>query len=639
MVYFLLTRYSARGVPSRYTAIVWALFLCCGDCRCRGACCLLEKIVFNPAIKRRPLSKYSREMIAQIVAANDIVDVIGGCIDLKPSGMNRYKALSPFTNEKTPSFMVSRDRQMYHCFSSGEGGDVISFIMQFEGLSFGEALRKLAERAGIKLEAAGYEDDKEAYMRRRVLELNAFAAKFYQQCLLAPSDGAVGREYLKTRQLKETTETRFGLGLAPNEWSRFYEAAAKKQFRDGEIMASGLVRRGDRSIYDFFRNRLIVPIRDVSGNIVAFGGRDLGDSPAKYINSPETSAYKKSRVLYGLYEARDAMRKQQQAILVEGYFDLMRCFDEGIENVVATCGTALTEPQAMLIKRYVPEVVVVYDGDDAGIRAAMKSIGILTGAGLTVRAMTPPDGKDPDDFIRDEGAAAFMQEITAASDFVTFYIEMSKEKLRTIEGRTDIANELFGIIRILDEPIRVDQYIRLIAEGLGVHEWECRKNFERFCKTKRRPSVVQSPERVQGTEQKVLNKDDVDFMAALLAYPEYRSMFLHESESISAEEPVFLLAERVCETEAHISLHDIDDEQEQTLFTAAVNTQTPEMGKAHQFVSERIKRFKRAMIEQELSQFQQKFKQAEKDKDQQRLVELREKHLQLKLQMEDMDKT
>jgi DNA primase len=582
------------------------------------------------------LSKYSREMIAQIVAANDIVDVIGGCIELKPSGMNRYKGLSPFTNEKTPSFMVSRDRQMYHCFSSGQGGDVISFIMLYEGLSFNEALQKLAERAGIKLESSGVEDDKEAYMRRRVLELNTFAAKFYQRCLLEPTGGAAAREYLKTRQLKEATETRFGLGLAPDDWSHLYEAATKKQFRDSEIMASGLARRGDRSIYDFFRNRLIVPIRDVSGNVVAFGGRDLGNGPAKYINSPETSAYKKSRVLYGLYEAREAMRRQQQAILVEGYFDLMRCFDVGIENVVATCGTALTEQQAMLIKRYVPEVIVVYDGDAAGIRAAIKSIGILTGAGLTVRAMTPPDGKDPDDFIRDEGAEEFLARIAAASDFVTFYIEMSKDKVRTIEGRTEIANELFAILQTLDEPIRVDQYITLIAKGLDVHDWDCKRNFERFCKTRRRIGVVQSQETPQQTTQNAAHKDDVDFIATLLAYPEHRSMFLHESKAITAEETAFALAKRLCETEAHLTLHDLDDEQERVLFSAAVNTETPEPARAHQFVTERISTFKRQLLEQEMDQILKQFRQAEKDKDEKRLVELREKQKRVSMQLQDL---
>ena len=583
------------------------------------------------------MSKYSREMIAQVAAANDIVDVIGSSVDLKPSGTDRYKGLSPFTNEKTPSFTVSRDRQMYHCFSSDQGGDVISFVMQYEGWTFGEAIQKLAERAGIKLESSGVEDDREAYMRRRILELNGFAAKFYQRTLLDPIGGALGREYMKTRQLKEATETKFGLGLAPDDWSQLYAAAARKKFRDSEIMASGLARRGDRNLYDFFRNRLIVPIKDVSGNVVAFGGRDLGDSPAKYINSPETASYKKSRILYGLYEARDAMRRQKQAILVEGYFDLMRCFDVGIENVVATCGTALTEPQAMLIKRYVPEVVVLYDGDMAGIRAALKSISILTAVGLTVRALTPPGGKDPDDFIRDDGVDVFKECISGAPDFVTFYIEMSKERTRTIEGRTDVTHELFEIIRKLDEPIRVDQYITLIAAGLGFHDWDCKRSFERFCKTRRRPRIVQSKSDSQTVAPNVVRKDNIDFIAALLAYPELRSTFLKESKVISAEDPAFMVAKRLCETKEQITLHDLEDEVEKKLFSAAVNTEMPESVKANLFVTERIVRFKRDLFENELAQLQPQIRQAEKDKDQKRLAELCNRNMELNIQLEDLN--
>ncbi len=585
------------------------------------------------------MSKYSRETIAQIVAANDIVDVIGGYVDLKPAGVNRYKALSPFSNEKTPSFMVSRDRQMYHCFSSGQGGDIISFIMQYEGLSFNEALQKLADRVGMKLEASGTEDDRKAYLRRRVLEINTFAAKFYRRCLLEPTAGASGRAYLKKRGLQDKIESRFELGLAPDGWSHFYEAAAKQQFRDSEIMASGLARKGDRSVYDFFRNRIIVPIRDVSGNVVAFGGRDLGDSPAKYINSPETPAYKKSRVLYGLYEARDAMRRSAQAILVEGYFDLMRCFDVGIENVVATCGTALTSQQAMLIKRYVPEVVVIYDGDDAGVRAAIKSIGILTAAGLTVRAMTPPDGKDPDDYICDAGADAFRQQVANAPDFVSFYILMNEERKQTIEGRTDIAHELFAIIRTLDEPIRIDQYLQHIAGALDIHLWDCKRDFERFCKTKRPVSAVQLQDDAKTASANKFRKDDIDFIASLMAFPEFRRTFMHETENIASEEVVFVLANRVCQTEMHLSPHDLDDSREQALFSAAVNVETPEHATAHTIVSQRIADFKKVAYTRELAQIQESLRQAAKDKDASRTASLAEKNAELKMLLEKMGPT
>ncbi len=449
--------------------------------------------------------------------------------------------------------------------------------------------------------------------------------------------GGFGRAYLEKRALNETTVARFALGLAAEKgWSLFYDAAVKQKFSEHELIASGLVRRGDRAVYDFFRNRLIVPIKDVSGNVVAFGGRDLGDSPAKYVNSPETAAYKKSRVLYGLYEARDAMRREQRALLVEGYFDLMRCFDVGIENVVATCGTALTEQQAMLTKRYVPEVVVVYDGDAAGIRAAMKSIGILTNAGLTVHALTLPDGKDPDDYIRDAGADAFRARVAQAPDFVSFYMMMSGEKRRTIEGRTEIAHELFSIIRTLDEPIRVAQYLKQIADGLGVHPWDCKRDFERFCKDRRPRTPVDASAAELDSKNNAPLKDDVDFIAALIAYPDLRGIVNAELAAVTSSGVVHALALHICDDGGRLALHDLDDVAERTLFSAAGNTETPEPAKAHQVVNERITRFKYDAWQQELRDLQEQARRAGQDKDDTRSAELYDRIMNIKQRIEQL---
>lgn len=584
------------------------------------------------------MSKYSREQIAQVVAACDIVDVIGSYLDLKPAGSNRYKALSPFTNEKTPSFMVSRDRQMYHCFSSGRGGDVLRFIMDYEGLSFNEALQKLADRAGIRLESSNREYSREEYLRKRVLELNTFAAKFYRRQLVDPITGHVGREYLKQRQLKDSTVARFELGLALDGFDQLRDAALKQGFRESELVASGLVRRGEYSLYDFFRNRLIIPIKDISGNVVAFGGRDLGDNVAKYINSPETLAYKKSRVLYGLLEARDALRREGKAILVEGYFDLMRCFDAGIENVVATCGTALTDQQAMLIKRYASEVVVVYDGDVAGIRAALRGIGILVGAGLTVSAMTPPKGKDPDDCIRELGVDIFRQEISQAKDFVQFYIDMNQELLRTIEGKTQVAHALFAILRTLNEHIRVEEYLQKIAEGLNIHVWECKREFERYCKNHRLSPRVESLAAITitGKEKRRLVKDDVDFIAALLAYREFLEMVNDQAEEIESNSPVFALARRLSLQGCSINVNDLPEE-EQCLYSAAVIVEPQDILKSRQIVEERLARFKRDLWVSQLEEFQQQMRKARRDKDENRAAELYERILELKQRLEALN--
>ncbi len=416
------------------------------------------------------MAKYSREIVTQVLAATDIVEIVGASLELKPSGTNRYVGLCPFHVEKTPSFHVSRDRQQFYCFGCEKGGDAIAFVREFEGLSFIEALRKLADRAHIQLPAMTEREGKEEFLRARLIELGAFASRYFIENLKNPLKGGKARQYLKTRNLKDETTRKFGIGFAPDAWSEFRDAARTKGFTERELDASGLVKRGERgSYYDTFRDRLMVPIRDVSGNVCAFGGRDLsGDSQAKYINSPETVLYKKSRVLYGLHEARDALRKEKFALLVEGYFDLMRCVDSGIANVVATCGTALTPEQAALIRRYVPEVVVVFDGDAAGVRAALRGIAILTAAGLTVRALALPGGQDPDDFIQEHGVEEFHKLVDDSLDFVTFYIRMNHERLGTIEGRSDVAKEVFTIVQSVDDVLRVEEYLKRVASELDV---------------------------------------------------------------------------------------------------------------------------------------------------------------------------
>ena len=581
------------------------------------------------------MKKYSRETITQILAANDIVDIIGESIELKSAGASRFKGLSPFSNEKTPSFMVSRDRQMYYCFSSSQGGDLLQFLMQYEGVSFNEALEKLAMRAGIQLEAAGHEENKEAWLRRRILELNAFSARLFRRQLKDPVIGSGARDYMKKRGLHENTEAHFNLGFATNDYSSLKEAALKEGFRESELIASGLVRRGERNTYDFFRNRLIVPIRDVSGNVVAFGGRDLGDSPAKYINSPETAAYKKSQTLYGLFEARDALRRQEHAILVEGYFDLMRCADNGIENVVATCGTALTEQQAMLIRRYVPRVVVVYDGDTAGVRAALRSIAILTAAGLTVHALSPPEGQDPDDFIRDHGADAFRDQIAGAPDFVRFYIAMHESQKSSIEGRTALAHTLFSILRTIDTPIRLEQYLKLVAQELGIHIWECKRDFERFIKSQRSPLPRTSLQSEDDEDTLKATKDDIDFLAALLEHSSLREEVAAIDAETAVSHPVLSLARRICTLEEEsLTLQDLLEEEEKKLYSAAATVEAPPEDKAEQLVKERLARFVLESCQLKMETLQREMRQATQDQDTARSSELFVRIAELKLHME-----
>ncbi|MBI2425565.1 MAG: DNA primase [Candidatus Hydrogenedentes bacterium] len=515
------------------------------------------------------MPQYSRETVAEVLAANDIVDILGRSLELKRAGGGRFKALCPFHSEKTPSFTIDQNRQMFHCFGCGKGGDILAFVMEHEGLSFVEALQQLADRAAIRLpqpDAASTDKDD---LRAQVLKFNDSASRFFQRNLAHPELGAIGRAYLETRKLRPETVTRFELGYAPDGYTHLHDAAQKKGHSTKVMEASGLLKRGERgSLYDIFRNRLIVPIKDVAGKTVAFGGRDLGDSPAKYINSPETVLYRKSRVLYALSEARDAMRKTGYALLMEGYFDVMRAFDAGIEHAVATCGTALTLEQAQLLKRYAPEVVLVYDGDNAGIQAALKGVSILVQAGLRVRVATLPNGQDPDDYIRDAGPQAFLEAVERAPGFVPFYVAASREKTETVEGKTAVANELFAIIAQMNDALRVDEYLKVVAGALKIHEWECKRAYG--IALQHRPQAPRLVKEAETPEIKFTTQDCM-FLAALVRttsqHREYEEKLKHCSlPEGPVGEILALFREHGMRTDA--LLHSLSGESRQ-LWTAA----------------------------------------------------------------------
>ncbi|MBI5091268.1 MAG: DNA primase [Candidatus Hydrogenedentes bacterium] len=583
------------------------------------------------------MQKFSKDTVAEVLAANDIVDVIGASLELKPAGSGRFKALCPFHSEKTPSFHVNRDRQAFYCFGCEKGGDALGFIMNLEGLTFVEALRKLADRAGIRLPAANERDNRDDFVRTQLLEFGKFAAKFYKDTLNDPLRGGKGRTYLKTRTLTPETVARFGLGYAPEGWSNLTEAAQKAGFKDGLIEISGLARRGDRGgMYDFFRNRLMVPIRDASGNVVAFGGRDLGDDAAKYINSPENPVYKKGRVLYGLHEGRDALRKEKRAILVEGYFDLLRCHDAGVCNVVATCGTALTPEQAGLIRRYVPEVVVVYDGDAAGIRAAMRGIAILVGAGLAVRALTLPDGNDPDDYVKAHGADAFQSLVENALDFVTFYAQMSADRAKTIEGRSDVAKEIFAILLGVSDELRRDEYLKRTARELRLNEWTVRSEFAKVLKQKdAHDSVqVQEPAGVRVT----LSQDDCDFVAILLNSEPMRERVRKDLGVVALQpSPLAEVLTQLMGSAGISAGQDLESEDAQRLYwAAAASDREIPYDKAESLVDKRVRRLVRESLSLELGDTQAALEQAERQKDMPKAVELLTKKMAIKRRIEEL---
>ena len=590
------------------------------------------------------MQKHSREIVSEVLSANDIVEVIGAFLDIKPAGTGRFKALCPFHQEKTPSFSINRDRQMFHCFGCGKSGDAITFLRDFEGLTFSEALRKLADRGGIRLPAATEQDSQSDFEREQLIRLGTHAARLFEEALADPLQGGHARTYLHTRALQDETIRRFRLGYAVDDWDTLRDALRRTGIKESMLEASGLVRRGKQGkLYAFFRNRLMVPIRDTSGNIVAFGGRDLGTDgqTAKYINTPENRLYQKGRVLYGLYEARDAMRQERQAILVEGYFDLMRCFDSGIENVVASCGTALTADQAKLIRRYVPEVIVVFDGDAAGIRAALRGVGILTAAGLTVRALVLPAGQDPDDFVRSEGRGAFLTLVRQAEGFITFYVGANTDRLSTVEGRTEVAREIFTILLGFDDELRRGEYLKQAARELQLDEWAVRREFERLVRDRTRREAAalsrRAPAPSEEPEESAPNLDDCDFVAALLGNEPLREFARQRLVGVQVHlDSLAALLDALFEDAGADMAQRLEDGPARTLYAAAVNREKLPPDRARQLVEKRVNRLHREHLAARAEALQDEIRAAERAHDSGKVMELLGRRIAIEREIEQV---
>lgn len=417
-----------------------------------------------------------QHIVDQIYRAADIVEVISDYLPLKKRGQN-YWALSPFKNESTPSFSVSPNKQIFKDFSSGKGGGVVTFLMEMEGCSYLEALRHLAKKYNIEIpeeaEATGEPDH-----RASLQALATWAGRWFEEQLQNTPEGkTIGLSYLRERGFNPETIRAFGLGYSPEQWDALTQAALKAQFKPEFLTESGLslVKEDSGARYDRFRGRIIFPIHDVSGKVVGFAGRILKKDAkaAKYVNSPESDLYHKSRILYGLHLAKQAIRSADHAILVEGYTDLISLYQAGVQHVVASSGTALTEEQLRLLGRYTKQLTVVYDGDSAGTRATLRALELGLSAGLNVKALHLPEGHDPDSFVKAEGGTAFRAYLEAhGQDFVQYTIAYSPAGPgeNAPERTTRLAREIAGLLAALPDPLSRSAYIRYIAEKLGIEE-------------------------------------------------------------------------------------------------------------------------------------------------------------------------
>ncbi|MNS12187.1 DNA primase [compost metagenome] len=431
------------------------------------------------------MSTWVDDPVAEVRRRADIVEVISGSVVLKRSGRN-YLGLCPFHGERTPSFNVNPERQIFRCFGCGEGGDVFSFIMKSSHLTFPEALQQLAERYGVPLPDRRPEDDDKAPMK----EANDLAMGFYRRMLEHEEIGAKARAYLAERGVGPELQARFQLGYAPPHWDALYRYLLEKKIPASiqEKAALVRVRQSGSGHYDYFRNRVIFPITSEAGNVVGFGARaiDAGDEP-KYLNSPETALYHKGNLLYGLAVAREAIKTQDEAILMEGYMDVITAHAYGITNAIGVLGTALTPAQARALLRYTPSkrVVLAFDADKAGQAAAERGLTTLsdvtTGVGLEVRVLSVPEGKDPDAFLRKEGAEAFRELLAAAPNWTQFLLmrALSPFDLRTDDGRLKAVAACVPVLRQIENHVTQDYYVNWLSQLVGLREESIRLEIKR----------------------------------------------------------------------------------------------------------------------------------------------------------------
>ena len=540
--------------------------------------------------------RYSDDIIEEVRQKNDIVDVVSQYVKLTRKGSS-YFGLCPFHNEKTPSFSVTPGKQMYYCFGCGAGGNVFNFIMEYENYTFGEALKHLADRAGVELPKIEYSKEvrEKAQERAELLEINKQAAQyFYYQ--LRTEKGAQGYQYLAGRGLSEETMRKFGLGYSDKFGGGLYQFLKSKGYSDDRLRESGLFNVDERhGMYDKFWNRVIFPIMDVNNRVIGFGGRVMGDGKPKYLNSPETKIFDKSRNLYGLNVARTTRRKY--LILCEGYMDVISMHQAGFTNAVASLGTALTSGHASLLKRYTQEVLLLYDSDEAGVRAALRAIPILREAGVNSRVVNLRPYKDPDEFIKNLGAEAFEKRLEQASDSFMFRVNIAESEfpMEEPQGQNRFFERCAEMLLDLKDELERNLYIEAIVKKYrgqyGISTEDLRKRVNTLA-LKGTPAErrVQPKKGQDGTSKK--KKDSASEQAQKLMLTwivTYPGIFDKVAEYLTPEDFVVPLYREVAgmlfaqREEGEINparlLNSFTDSEEQrevaSLFNATIHLETP----------------------------------------------------------------
>ena len=539
--------------------------------------------------------RYSDDIIEEVRQKNDIVDVVSQYVRLTRRG-STYFGLCPFHNEKTPSFSVTPGKQMYYCFGCGAGGNVYNFIMEYENYTFGEALKHLADRAGVELPKIEYSREvrEKAEQRAELLEINKQAAQYYYY-QLRTEGGKIGYQYLSGRGLSEETMRKFGLGYSDKFGGGLYTFLKSKGYSDERLRESGLFNVDERhGMYDKFWNRVIFPIMDVNNRVIGFGGRVMGDGKPKYLNSPETKIFDKSRNLYGLNIARTTRKKY--LILCEGYMDVISMHQAGFTNAVASLGTALTSGHASLLKRYTQEVLLLYDSDEAGIRAALRGIPILRDAGVSSRVVNLKPYKDPDEFIKNMGAEAFEERLGQASDSFMFRVSIAESEFSMDEpqGQNRFFERCAELLLELKDELERNLYIEAIVKKYrgqyGVSVEDLRKRVNTLA-LKGTPAENRTQPKISGGQNKKKKESASDqaqklMLTWLVTYP---GIFDKVAQYLNAEDFIVPLYKEVAqmlfrqrEEEGQVNpaklLNSFTDSEEQrevaSLFNATIHLET-----------------------------------------------------------------
>lgn len=472
---------------------------------------------------------FNEEWLHELQNRIDIVDIVGSYVQLKNKG-GRWWACCPFHNEKTPSFTVNPERGFFHCFGCGKSGNAIQFVMELDKMTFPEACAYLAEKVKLPVpENSGDADyEKKKALREKIYKMNRAMAAHYHACLMGEG-GVSAREYLKNRGITERIVKTFGMGWAPDAWDTAVTLLEKEGYTKSDMMAAGLVKVKDSRYFDMFRSRVIIPIIDARGQVIGFGGRILGDGVPKYLNSPETPAFYKGRSLYNLNIVRK-LKNLSRLILVEGYMDVIALHAAGVTECVATLGTALTKDQARLIKKYVKSVYISYDGDEAGQKAALRALDVLSAEGLTCRVVTVPGGQDPDDFLRANGKEGYLKLLKVAQPVLDYKFSVIAKKydLQDEQGKLQYAKECVGLLQSESSAMVREKYVGKLSAQTGISEQAILADAAiapEDTAAWKRPAPARQPE-----QPKADLKAEDRLMALLCAYPQYMGKLEGEIE-------------------------------------------------------------------------------------------------------------